>query len=301
MMSGGREKHVVTPVNPNIAHVHGPLTDTQSHAVWFCVNLIILTVIMAVLYLQQLAALWSLMRTGSALEKNRRSMVVRANDVRESRSKAYVIKWIAHPGNFRFIPISTSSKHTKKMRPQALSTVLRSTLRPAITSSSSSSHTLSRARLPCNAANPVGTTSTTFTRSSSSSHDQESFESFSARYVAFFQSAEDLFEVQRGLNNCFAHDLVPSPAVVEAALRAARRVNDYSTAVRVFEGIREKVENKQQYLAYLEELKGVREELGVYFFLPFYFCALRLMGYVRRSGHKGRTFHFMKPFRLVGL
>jgi cytochrome c oxidase subunit 5a len=80
--------------------------------------------------------------------------------------------------------------------------------------------------------------------------------------VNFFQSAQDLFELQRGLNNCFAHDLVPSPAVIEAALRAARRVNDYSTAVRVFEGIREKVENKQQYHAYLEELKSVREELG---------------------------------------
>jgi len=101
------------------------------------------------------------------------------------------------------------------------------------------------------------------TRPSSSGHGQETFESFNERYVQFFTSAQDLFEVQRGLNNCFAHDLVPSPSVVEAALRAARRVNDYSTAVRIFEGIREKVENKQQYEAYLEELKGVREELGV--------------------------------------
>ena len=96
-----------------------------------------------------------------------------------------------------------------------------------------------------------------------SGHAQESFEAFSERYVSFFQNAEDLFEVQRGLNNCFAHDLVPSPSVIEAALRASRRVNDYSTAVRIFEGVREKVENKQQYQAYLEELKGVREELGI--------------------------------------
>jgi len=100
--------------------------------------------------------------------------------------------------------------------------------------------------------------------SSSEAHSQETFEQFSERYVAFFQGAQDLFEVQRGLNNCFAHDLVPSPGVVEAALRAARRVNDYATAVRVFEGIREKVENKQQYQAYLDELKPVREELGGY-------------------------------------
>ena len=95
-------------------------------------------------------------------------------------------------------------------------------------------------------------------------HAQESFESFSERYVTFFQNAEDLFEVQRGLNNCFAHDLVPSTSVVEAAVRAARRVNDYATAVRVFEGVKEKVESESQYKAYLEELKPLREELGTF-------------------------------------
>lgn len=109
---------------------------------------------------------------------------------------------------------------------------------------------------------PVAFASPSQLRFSSSEHGQETFESFSTRYTSFFQNAEDLFEVQRGLNNCFAHDLVPSPEVIEAALRAARRVNDYATAVRVFEGIKEKVENKEQYKAYLEELKPVREELG---------------------------------------
>jgi cytochrome c oxidase subunit 5a len=102
----------------------------------------------------------------------------------------------------------------------------------------------------------------THIRLSSSAHSQETFESFSARYTAFFSAAEDIFEVQRGLNNCFAHDLVPSPGVIEAAVRAARRVDDYATAVRIFEGIKEKVENEEQYKAYLEELKDVREELG---------------------------------------
>jgi cytochrome c oxidase subunit 5a len=100
-----------------------------------------------------------------------------------------------------------------------------------------------------------------------SSHGAETFDQFTERYVALFQDAEDLFEVQRLLNNCFAHDLVPAPAVVEAALRAARRVDNYATAVRVFEGVREKVENKSQYQAYLEELRGVREELGACPFL----------------------------------
>jgi cytochrome c oxidase subunit 5a len=101
-------------------------------------------------------------------------------------------------------------------------------------------------------------------RLSSNSHHQETFEAFTERYVNFFQTAEDLFEVQRGLNNCFAHDLVPAPAVAESALRASRRVNDYATAVRIFEGIKEKVENKTQYQAYLDELKPVREELGMF-------------------------------------
>jgi len=57
-------------------------------------------------------------------------------------------------------------------------------------------------------------------RSYSSTHHEETFESFTERYVNFFQSAEDLFEVQRGLNNCFAHDLVPAPTVVAIVVAA---------------------------------------------------------------------------------
>lgn len=94
-------------------------------------------------------------------------------------------------------------------------------------------------------------------------HEEESFDAFNSRYVGFFDAVEDLFELQRGLNNCFAYDLVPSPEVIEAALRASRRVNDYSTAVRIFEGIKQKVENENQYKQYVEALKGVREELGI--------------------------------------
>ncbi|KAJ7144820.1 COX5A-domain-containing protein [Mycena crocata] len=96
-----------------------------------------------------------------------------------------------------------------------------------------------------------------------SDHPQETFESFTERYVAFFNQAEDIFEVQRGLNNCFAHDLVPAPSVIEAAVRASRRVDDFATAVRVFNGVKVKVENKKQYQEYIDELKGLREELGI--------------------------------------
>lgn len=96
----------------------------------------------------------------------------------------------------------------------------------------------------------------------SHSHDDESFESFTARYTSFFDAVEDLFELQRGLNNCFSYDLVPAPEVIESALRASRRVNDFSTAVRVFEGLKEKVENEGQYNQYVDALADVRKELG---------------------------------------
>ncbi|KAK4137638.1 cytochrome c oxidase [Trichocladium antarcticum] len=96
-----------------------------------------------------------------------------------------------------------------------------------------------------------------------SEHSEESFEEFSARYEKEFDGVQDVFELQRNLNNAFAYDLVPSPSVLSAALRAARRVNDFPTAVRVFEGIKAKVENTGQYQQYLDELKPLREELGI--------------------------------------
>lgn len=58
------------------------------------------------------------------------------------------------------------------------------------------------------------------------------------RYEKEFDNVQDVFELQRNLNNAFAYDLVPSPSVIIAALRAARRVNDFPTAVRIFEGTR---------------------------------------------------------------
>ncbi|KAL9630942.1 MAG: hypothetical protein Q9164_006162 [Protoblastenia rupestris] len=97
-------------------------------------------------------------------------------------------------------------------------------------------------------------------------HHEESFEEFTARYEKEFDGVQDVFELQtqqRNLNNAFAYDLVPSPSVVTAALRAARRVNDYPTAVRIFEGIKVKVENRGQYHEYLRDLEALREELGV--------------------------------------
>ena len=96
-----------------------------------------------------------------------------------------------------------------------------------------------------------------------SEHGEETFEEYTARYEKEFDGVHDVFELQRNLNNAFAYDLVPAPSVLAAALKAARRVNDFPTAVRVFEGVRAKVENKEQYKQYLDELKPLREELGI--------------------------------------
>ncbi|KAH6626402.1 cytochrome c oxidase subunit VA-domain-containing protein [Chaetomium sp. MPI-SDFR-AT-0129] len=109
----------------------------------------------------------------------------------------------------------------------------------------------------------IATPSFSTTARMRSEHQEETFEEFSARYEKEFDAVQDVFELQRNLNNAFAYDLVPSPSVVSAALRAARRVNDFPTAVRIFEGIKAKVENKGQYAQYLEELKPLREELGI--------------------------------------
>ncbi|PYH81596.1 cytochrome c oxidase polypeptide VI mitochondrial precursor [Aspergillus uvarum CBS 121591] len=94
-------------------------------------------------------------------------------------------------------------------------------------------------------------------------HEDETFEEFSDRFEKEFDGVQDVFELQRNLNNCFAYDLVPSVEVLTAALKAARRVNDFPTAVRVFEGIKAKAETKEQYKQYLEALESLRLELGV--------------------------------------
>lgn len=64
------------------------------------------------------------------------------------------------------------------------------------------------------------------------------------------------------MNNCFAYDLVPTVEVIEAMLRAARRCNDFPTAVRALEGVKVKVEKDSQYEAYLKELAPLMQELG---------------------------------------
>jgi len=58
------------------------------------------------------------------------------------------------------------------------------------------------------------------------------------RCTTFSKTPQGLVRVQRGPTA--ALHIIPSPSIIEVALRAARRVNDHATAVRMFEGIRYK-------------------------------------------------------------
>eukprot|EP00730_Choanoeca_flexa_P016607 TRINITY_DN7886_c0_g1_i1.p1 TRINITY_DN7886_c0_g1~~TRINITY_DN7886_c0_g1_i1.p1 ORF type:complete len:148 (+),score=36.11 TRINITY_DN7886_c0_g1_i1:125-568(+) len=87
---------------------------------------------------------------------------------------------------------------------------------------------------------------------------------FDAKWKAFFQDESlDSHAIRRGLNDLFAHDLVPEPVILEEALRACRRVHDFSTSVRIFEGVKDKAADAETYNYVVNQLKPVVEELGV--------------------------------------
>ncbi|KAJ2087558.1 Cytochrome c oxidase subunit 6 [Coemansia sp. S142-1] len=96
-----------------------------------------------------------------------------------------------------------------------------------------------------------------------SDHPEETYEQFTNRYVKFFENVDDTFELKRGLNNCFAYDIVPDVAICEAALRAARRLDDYATGARVFEALKIRIDKESDYHNYLQALKPVKDELGI--------------------------------------
>jgi len=100
-----------------------------------------------------------------------------------------------------------------------------------------------------------------FVRFSSTKH--ESFEELDKKWTSFFHETDDVSELRRGLETAFEDDLVPSPECITAALRAARRLNDYTLAVRALEALHYKVPSPKDYQAYLTELKPVIDELGV--------------------------------------
>lgn len=89
-------------------------------------------------------------------------------------------------------------------------------------------------------------------------------EDFENRWIKFFRNdAFDQFELQRGLNHCFNHDIIPTIPLLEEALRACRRLNDLGAAMRIFGALREKCKDDDEYESYVKHLDPIKEELGV--------------------------------------
>ena len=87
---------------------------------------------------------------------------------------------------------------------------------------------------------------------------------FERHWVHFFKHrAYDSFEVQRGLNNCFSYDMVPTVPVLEEALRACRRVDSLATALRLFGAMRDKLNKESDYNDYKGALQPFMDELGI--------------------------------------
>ncbi|XP_012383826.1 cytochrome c oxidase subunit 5A, mitochondrial-like [Dasypus novemcinctus] len=70
---------------------------------------------------------------------------------------------------------------------------------------------------------------------------QETDEEFDARWVTYFNKPDiDAWELRKGMNTLVGYDPVPEPKILDAALRACRRLNDFASAVRILEVVKDK-------------------------------------------------------------
>uniref|UniRef100_A0A4W5MAF5 Cytochrome c oxidase subunit 5A, mitochondrial n=1 Tax=Hucho hucho TaxID=62062 RepID=A0A4W5MAF5_9TELE len=93
----------------------------------------------------------------------------------------------------------------------------------------------------------------------------ESDEEFDARWVTYFNKADiDAWELRKGMNTLIGYDLVPEPKILEAALRACRRLNDLASAMRILEAVKDKSgPHKKIYPYLIQELRPTLDELGI--------------------------------------
>ena len=68
---------------------------------------------------------------------------------------------------------------------------------------------------------------------------EETDEEFDLRYERYFNRPDiDGWEIRKAVNDLQAHDLVPEPKIIIAALKACRRVNDFALCVRIMEAVK---------------------------------------------------------------
>ncbi|XP_070618127.1 cytochrome c oxidase subunit 5A, mitochondrial [Erythrolamprus reginae] len=90
-------------------------------------------------------------------------------------------------------------------------------------------------------------------------------EELDARWVMFFNKPDiDDWELRKGVNTLVDADMVPEPKIVDAALRACRRLNDFATTIRILEMVKYKSgKHKDIYPYVIQELRPTLNELGI--------------------------------------
>eukprot|EP00127_Corallochytrium_limacisporum_P005532 Clim_evm49s207 gene=Clim_evmTU49s207 len=88
---------------------------------------------------------------------------------------------------------------------------------------------------------------------------------FDEAWEKFFKREDlDNYQMRRGLDDLFSHDLIPEPRIIVAALHCSRRLNDFATTVRILEGVKDKSTlDPSLYDWVLGEIKPTLQELGV--------------------------------------
>lgn len=110
------------------------------------------------------------------------------------------------------------------------------------------------------------TKAVTVTSGRFSHNNTETDEELDARYEEYFNRPDiDGWEIRKAMNDLCGLDLVPDPKIICAALRACRRVNDYSLGVRFLEAVKLKCGSKvnEIYPYVIQEITPTLEELGL--------------------------------------
>uniref|UniRef100_A0A2K6JV67 Cytochrome c oxidase subunit 5A, mitochondrial n=1 Tax=Rhinopithecus bieti TaxID=61621 RepID=A0A2K6JV67_RHIBE len=97
-------------------------------------------------------------------------------------------------------------------------------------------------------------------------HSSVHYEEFDARWVTYFNKPDtDAWEWRKGMNNTLvSYDLVPEPKIIDVALWACRRLNDFASAVRILEGVEDKAgPHKEIYPYVIQELRSTLNELRI--------------------------------------
>ena len=98
-----------------------------------------------------------------------------------------------------------------------------------------------------------------------SSSKEMSDEEFDDKWEGYFNREDiDSWELKKGVNDLYGHDLVPEPKIVSAMLKAARRLDDLPMAIRILEAVKQKGNCDEKIYSYiLSEIRPTLDDLGL--------------------------------------